>query len=63
MTFWARLMDASHRSEDLLDREAGRAEMLVPITVDLDISSNDPDKQGIKIKDRFLWNMNGRSNP
>jgi len=51
----------SCRSEELLGREAERPELLVPISVDFDVPSNHPDQVGIKVKDRFLWNMNGGS--
>ena len=50
-------------SEELLEREAEKPELLVPITIDLEVPSDTPDApgmqgQGIKIKDRFLWNVN-----
>ena len=45
----------------MLEREARRPELLVPISVDFDVPSNGMDQVGIKIKDRFLWNMNGTS--
>ncbi|ORX34100.1 hypothetical protein BD324DRAFT_636616 [Kockovaella imperatae] len=48
----------SYPSEELLRREAGRPTVLVPITIDFDVPSQEADKQGIKVKDRFLWNMN-----
>jgi chromatin structure-remodeling complex subunit SFH1 len=49
----------SFRSEELLEREADRPEVLIPISIDLDIPSGNVDQPGIKVKDRFLWNMNG----
>ncbi|EIW72832.1 hypothetical protein TREMEDRAFT_26575 [Tremella mesenterica DSM 1558] len=47
-----------YMSEELLLREAGRPEALIPITVDLEVSSEVQDQMGIKIRDRFLWNVN-----
>ncbi|WVF70662.1 hypothetical protein IAT40_005455 [Kwoniella sp. CBS 6097] len=49
-----------YQSEELLGQAAERPELLVPITVDLEVpaSVNDPNGQGIRIKDRFLWNIN-----
>ena len=47
------------RSEEMLEKEARRPELLVPISVDFDVPSNSLDQLGIKVKDRFLWNMNG----
>ncbi|WWD18147.1 hypothetical protein CI109_102596 [Kwoniella shandongensis] len=47
-----------YKSEELLEKEADRPEILIPITIDLDVASPNPDHQGIKIKDRFLWNVN-----
>ena len=45
------------RSEELLEREKDRPEWLIPVTVDFDVQLyNEP---GIKVKDRFLWNLNG----
>ncbi|WRT65911.1 uncharacterized protein IL334_002862 [Kwoniella shivajii] len=54
----AKLTKHAYMSEELLEKEADRPEMLVPITVDLDIPNPDPNGQGIRIKDRFLWNIN-----
>ncbi|KAK8865672.1 hypothetical protein IAR55_000817 [Kwoniella newhampshirensis] len=48
----------AYTSEELLEAEADRPELLVPIIIDLDVPSNNPDHQGIKVKDRFLWNIN-----
>lgn len=48
------------RSDELLAREAGNKELLVPITIDLDVPGTEVEA-GIKIKDRFLWNVNGES--
>ncbi|RSH92744.1 Chromatin structure remodeling complex protein sfh1 [Saitozyma podzolica] len=45
-------------SEELLEREADRPEVLIPISIDLDIPSGNVDQPGIKVKDRFLWNVN-----
>lgn len=39
-------------------KEAERPEMLIPITIDFDVQSTHPDQQGLKIRDRFLWNLN-----
>ncbi|OCF45232.1 hypothetical protein I317_00754 [Kwoniella heveanensis CBS 569] len=49
-----------YQSEELLESAAERPELLVPITVDLEVpaSLNDANAQGIRIKDRFLWNIN-----
>lgn len=47
-----------NRSEDELQKEAERPEMLIPITIDFDVQSTHPDQQGLKIRDRFLWNLN-----
>lgn len=49
------------RSEERLERDSHNPEVLVPITVDFDVQaeSNDPVQANFKIKDRFLWNMNG----
>lgn len=47
-----------NRSEDELSKEAERPEMLIPITIDFDVQSTHPDQQGLKIRDRFLWNLN-----
>lgn len=47
-----------YRSEDELSKEAERPEMLIPITIDFDVQSTHPDQQGLKIRDRFLWNLN-----
>ncbi|WVQ97035.1 hypothetical protein IAU59_004145 [Kwoniella sp. CBS 9459] len=49
-----------YQSEELLEEAAERPELLVPITVDLEVpaSSSDANAQGIRIKDRFLWNIN-----
>ena len=46
-------------SEERLETEAHRPEVLVPITVDFDVQGETADAPGIKIKDRFLWNING----
>ncbi|OCF75214.1 hypothetical protein I204_04067 [Kwoniella mangroviensis CBS 8886] len=54
----ARVTKHNYVSEELLEKEADRPELLVPITIDLDIPSHDPNSQGIRIKDRFLWNIN-----
>ncbi|WVW80377.1 hypothetical protein I302_102358 [Kwoniella bestiolae CBS 10118] len=54
----ARVTKHAYVSEELLEKEADRPELLVPITIDLDIPSHDPNTQGIRIKDRFLWNIN-----
>jgi hypothetical protein len=51
-----------YSSEELLEREKNRAEWLVPITLDFDVAGG-YDQGGIKIKDRFLWNLNGTSIP
>lgn len=53
--------DFERRSTDVLEAEAQKREVLVPITIDFDVASPDPDRAGIKIKDRFLWNLNGES--
>ncbi|KAL7424227.1 Chromatin structure remodeling complex protein sfh1 [Cryptotrichosporon argae] len=45
-------------SEELLEREKDRPELLVPITVDIDVPSADGEQPGIKVCDRFLWNAN-----
>ena len=64
---WSREYDClsvcwgSHSSEELLEQEAKRPERLVPISVDLDVPSSDPEQTGIKVKDRFLWNVNGET--
>ena len=42
-------------------RDAERPEILVPITVDFDVSAYYPDQVSIKVRDRFLWNINGES--
>ncbi|WVO19627.1 uncharacterized protein IAS62_000916 [Cryptococcus decagattii] len=47
-----------YKSEDELQKEAARPEMLIPITIDFDVQSTHPDQQGLKIRDRFLWNLN-----
>jgi chromatin structure-remodeling complex subunit SFH1 len=47
------------RSVERLEKEAATPDLLVPITVDFDVPSSNPDVSGIKIKDRFLWNING----
>jgi chromatin structure-remodeling complex subunit SFH1 len=49
------------RSQETLDAEADKLEALVPITIDFDVPSPNPEHAGIKIKDRFLWNLHGRS--
>ncbi|WVQ85596.1 hypothetical protein IAT38_007762 [Cryptococcus sp. DSM 104549] len=47
----------TYQSEEQLEKEADRPEFLVPIAIDLDVPpyGNEP---GIKLKDRFLWNVN-----
>lgn len=47
---------ADDRSEEKLQAEAGRAEALVPISIDYDIPDPNGEGKGLKIKDRFLWN-------
>ncbi|WWC68418.1 uncharacterized protein I206_102345 [Kwoniella pini CBS 10737] len=54
----ARVTKHAIMSEELLEKEADRPELLVPISIDLDIPNMDPNIQGIRIKDRFLWNIN-----
>ena len=53
-------MVVGHRSEEMLEREAHKAEALVPISVDFDVPANHQDQVGIKIRDRFLWKVNGK---
>jgi hypothetical protein len=48
------------RSEEVLEKEANKLEALIPITIDFDVPNPNPDLAGIKIKDRFLWNLNGQ---
>lgn len=48
-----------YRSIERLEKEAATPELLVPITVDFDVPSVNAEASGIKIKDRFLWNING----
>ncbi|KLT45638.1 SNF5-domain-containing protein [Cutaneotrichosporon oleaginosum] len=43
--------------EDALAAEAERPELLVPINLDIEVPATDHD-EGIKIKDRFMWNAN-----
>ncbi|BEJ18162.1 hypothetical protein CspHIS471_0704390 [Cutaneotrichosporon sp. HIS471] len=43
--------------EDALAAEADRPELLVPISLDIEVPATDHD-EGIKIKDRFMWNAN-----
>ncbi|WVR05628.1 hypothetical protein IAU60_002650 [Kwoniella sp. DSM 27419] len=45
-------------SEERLLDAADRPELIVPINVDLEVQSNDPNVQGLRVKDRFLWNVN-----
>ncbi|KAK4686922.1 chromatin structure-remodeling complex subunit SFH1, partial [Tremellales sp. Uapishka_1] len=45
-------------SDELLDGAATRPELLVPISLDFDVPSNNAEQLGIKVKDRFLWNIN-----
>lgn len=59
MTRSATTQSLKRSTEEALEREADKPESLVPITIDFDVTSNNPDVSGIKIKDRFLWNMNG----
>lgn len=47
-------------SEEQLE-EADQAEILIPITLDLDVVGRTPEQGTIKIRDRFLWNVNGGS--
>ncbi|WVN85562.1 uncharacterized protein L203_100710 [Cryptococcus depauperatus CBS 7841] len=47
-----------YTSEELLELEAERPEILVPITIDLDVPATNIDQTSIKIRDRFLWNVN-----
>jgi len=47
------------RSQEVLEAEAQKLEALIPITIDFDVPNPNPDLAGIKIKDRFLWNLNG----
>ena len=47
--------------QDVLEIEADVLEALIPITIDFDVPNPNPDLAGIKIKDRFLWNLNGQS--
>ncbi|WWC88107.1 uncharacterized protein L201_003011 [Kwoniella dendrophila CBS 6074] len=54
----AKVTRHAYVSEELLEKEADRPELLVPISIDLDIPNTDPNGQGIRIKDRFLWNIN-----
>lgn len=50
---------ADGRPEDALAAEADRPELLVPISLDLEIKEpHGPEEDGIKIKDRFMWNAN-----
>lgn len=44
----------------MLEAEAQKLEALIPITIDFDVPNPNPDLAGIKIKDRFLWNLNGQ---
>lgn len=46
------------RPEEALAQEATRPELLVPITLDYDVPSPHGNGQGIKIRDRFMWNAN-----
>lgn len=46
------------RPEEALAQEATRPELLVPITLDYDIPSPQGNGDGIKIRDRFMWNAN-----
>lgn len=55
------LADLTPRPAEILEAEANKREVLVPITIDFDVPSTNPELGGIKIKDRFLWNLNGRS--
>jgi hypothetical protein len=48
------------RSQEVLEAEAQKQEALIPITIDFDVPNPNPDLAGIKIKDRFLWNLNGQ---
>jgi hypothetical protein len=47
--------------QEVLEIEANKLEALIPITIDFDVPNPNPDLAGIKIKDRFLWNLNGKS--
>ncbi|ORY24684.1 hypothetical protein BCR39DRAFT_546165 [Naematelia encephala] len=58
LTRRARMTAHTYRSEEDLEREKDRPEWLVPITIDFDVPSTHPDSMGIKLKDRFLWNLN-----
>lgn len=51
--------DLISRPAEILEAEANKREVLVPITIDFDVPSTNPELGGIKIKDRFLWNLNG----
>lgn len=49
---------ANDSPEEALAQESTRPELLVPITLDYDVPSPRGDGQGIKIRDRFMWNAN-----
>lgn len=51
-------LDPADRPEEAL-LQADRPELLVPISIDLEIPSSTD--QGYKIKDRFMWNVHGAS--
>lgn len=53
------LLTIHHSSVEALAEEADQPEHLVPVVIDFDVQSLNPDQQGIKLKDRFLWNING----
>lgn len=55
-----RKLTSRFRSTDVLEVEANKREVLIPITIDFDVPSANPELGGIKIKDRFLWNLNGK---
>jgi len=56
----SRWTGTNDRSQEVLEAEAQKQEALIPITIDFDVPNPNPDLAGIKIKDRFLWNLNGQ---
>jgi len=45
-----------NRTDTQMEKAALAEEVMIPIRLDIDLDS-------FKIKDAFMWNMNGRPNP